>query len=164
MFSIFALNKNENKTSSGQKTLKQNNFKQQKEVDMKKIITHFSVATMLLLAIVVETNATGLEAKAADYEETILSFENWMTDESVWNNASLINVDLTLETESSLELENWMTSSNFLSANIQFEIETETQLKVENWMTDSIYWEFGLTEVDQKLELESWMTDSRTWR
>jgi hypothetical protein len=48
-----------------------------------------------------------------------------------------------------------------------FNVETEEALQVEEWMTDTNF--FGVLSVDVEeeteaaLEVEAWMTDAKTW-
>jgi hypothetical protein len=65
--------------------------------------------------------------------ETGLDIENWMTDTENWN----FEFNLTNETEAGLELESWMTSAQIWNVN---EIYNEIALTIESWMTDSKIW------------------------
>ena len=67
------------------------------------------------------------------------------------------------EAEPVLQLEDWMTNTNFFN-NITFQTEEETEnpLELENWMLDENY--FNSTENEEHaLELEGWMTSDKFW-
>jgi len=110
---------------------------------MKALIKQFSAATLLTIILLgySNANATGIETPVVKYEETSLSVENWMTDESLWNNMSFMQSNLVLEAEMALDLENWMISENFVGWTMELETEIEEALILENWMTDSNIWQ-----------------------
>ena len=68
-----------------------------------------------------------------------------------------------VETEASMELENWMTNENNFFATVAIEAETENSLELENWMTNESLFDgtaaFFEVEADEAVELEEWMKD-----
>jgi hypothetical protein len=67
------------------------------------------------------------------------------------------------ETEPALELESWMTNTNyFTESTVQFDKVTEEPLELENWMLDENH--FNSTNNGEKaLELEDWMLSDNFW-
>ena len=109
---------------------------------MKTLIKQLSAA-LILSAFVFgysNANATGLETPANEYAEASLYLEDWMIDETIWNSTSVILSNFVTETESALEIENWMISDNFSTVVLVQEIEVEQKLSLENWMIDSEVW------------------------
>jgi hypothetical protein len=105
-----------------------------------------TAGTLLALLLVVgNVKAEGTEVKSAaslEVVETKLVLEDWMMNESIWNEkpaAWVVN-----ETENNLEIENWMTDENTwepISTTSEFEkAETETKLELESWMTADNVW------------------------
>ena len=109
---------------------------------MKTLIKQLSAA-IILSAFVFgysNANATELVNPANDYAESSLYMEDWMMDETLWNNTSFMLEILVTETESALEIENWMISDNFTTPGMVHEVEAEQKLSLENWMIDSEIW------------------------
>lgn len=113
---------------------------------MKTIMKQLTAGTFLaFLLIVGNVKAEGTEINSTSslkVMETKLELENWMMDESIWNETTFVMMEL--ETEESMEFENWMTNEN--TWNSEFEVanivktETETKLKLESWMTAESLW------------------------
>ena len=109
---------------------------------MKTLIKQLS-AIMILSAFVFgysNANATELKVQANEYADASLYLEKWMTDETLWNNTSFMLSNLVPETESALQLENWMISDSFSALLMVQDIEVEQKLSLENWMIDSEIW------------------------
>lgn len=68
------------------------------------------------------------------------------------------------ETEPALQLEVWMTNSNYFN-NVTFQTEeaTENPLEMENWMLDENYFN-PIQNAERALELEDWMTAEKFWK
>lgn len=109
---------------------------------MKTSMKQLAAGTFLaLLLLVGNVNAKGTEVSAINREtETTLQVENWMIDESIWDETSFTNYEIAQETETGLELEDWMTSEETWKSNNIFNVETEVELVVENWMTSDNIW------------------------
>jgi len=67
------------------------------------------------------------------------------------------------ETEPALQLEDWMTNTNYFN-NTAFKVEeaTESPLELENWMLDENYFSSD-KNAEQALQLEDWMTSDKFW-
>ena len=106
---------------------------------MKTTLKQITVGTFIALLLMVgnvkasETEATSLKAT-----ETSLQLENWMTNETIWNNNTIKTIDFVQETETSLELESWMTSDETWKVE---DMDVEPELTVENWMINDNIWE-----------------------
>ncbi len=109
---------------------------------MKTTVKQLAAGTLVALLLMVgNVNAEGTETKALVREtETTLQVEKWMTDEALWNTNSVNMAALSQETEATLELENWMTSTETGSFNNYFVEEAEENLEVECWMTCDENW------------------------
>ncbi len=103
------------------------------------------LAAIAIFAIIIfagNVNAHENKAKASDHEtltETSLQIENWMTDEHVWN----------------------------VQAAPGIAREAEAELNVESWMTDLKAWEpvcLAATGADGQLILEDWMMNHTYWK
>ena len=75
-----------------------------------------------------------------------------------------------VETEQTMELENWMTNEYFWNENETIFIEDaqDVNLEVESWMTKKEYWKelkLGKIEKDSDSDLatEKWMTNENIW-
>ena len=113
---------------------------------MKTRMKHLTAGTLLALLLVVgNVRAEGTEVKASSLEvltETKLELENWMVDETVWNETAFVWSEKA--TEESLDVENWMTNEN-------------------TWKTSTVTVINEETEKEAKLEIESWMTADNVW-
>jgi len=127
-----------------------------------KQIAAITFTTLFLIALNVKAEGTEATALVSETTESSLELENWMTDESIWNTNTAMFDDL--ETESELGLEEWMINKE--SWNVYFDIEEETEscLELEGWMTSDFTWNSNLTETEPKLKLEQWMMDANIWK
>jgi hypothetical protein len=67
------------------------------------------------------------------------------------------------ESESPLELEEWMTGNEYFTTfSIQFENASEKALEIEGWMIDNSTFDFNTTQEDP-LQIEPWMLDNNFW-
>ena len=145
--------------TKNRKPFKTNNMK----TTVKKLAAG-TIFALILLAGNVRANGTEMKASSLDIVETSLQLENWMTNETIWNNNSTYTLDFGLETEADLELENWMTSDSNWEYAMVIEIEPEAELEIEDWMTSEEVWNVNEIEIEEKLALENWMTDSKVWK
>jgi hypothetical protein len=112
---------------------------------MKNTVRNIAAGTFLTLALLVgfeKAKGTELRASGLDITETSLQLENWMTDENYWNAKTALNAGFILETEK------------------------ETALELESWMTGENMWNLNMAfviEAESTLELETWMTSKETW-
>lgn len=86
-------------------------------------------------------NAEGNKAIASSLEtitETSLQLENWMTDQAVWNTNNATVI--VEESDASLEMEAWMTDESTWEVEPQLVLETEQRLEFENWMINENNW------------------------
>ncbi len=89
---------------------------------------------------------TGMLATIAEETETPLELENWMTNATFFGNEML---EIKLESEVPMEMEQWITNdSHFHMNNLVLEEETESPLTLENWMVDD---NFGANETNATL-------------
>ena len=70
--------------------------------------------------------------------------------------------------EESLEIEGWMTDSNYFGQVTSYPIEKDQPLELEDWMISDLNFsspsiEF-IAEVEKEIEIENWMTDENFWR
>ena len=109
---------------------------------MKTTMKQLAAGTFIALLLMVgNVNAKGTEVSAISQEtETTLQIENWMIDENLWDTKSFINYEIAQEIETTLELEDWMKSEETWKINNNFVEETETELTVESWMTSESIW------------------------
>ena len=87
-----------------------------------------------------------------------------MTNETMWNTNTFNIADFVQETETNLELENWMINDNTWSLNNNFVEETEAELELENWMTSDKTWNVEEINIEPELTLQNWMIDSNVWK
>jgi len=67
------------------------------------------------------------------------------------------------ETKPELELESWMTSTNYFNESVvQSENTIEEPLELENWMLNENYFSTNKSE-EKALDLEDWMTSDNYW-
>jgi len=109
---------------------------------MKTTVKQLAAGTLVALLLMVgNVNAEGTETKALVREtETTLQIEKWMTDEALCNTNSATMVVISQETEATLELENWMTSTETWNFSNYFVEEAEEKMEVECWMTCDEIW------------------------
>jgi hypothetical protein len=133
---------------------------------MKTTIKKLTAGTFIaFLLLVGNVQAEGTELKASGLEtiETSLQLENWMTSETIWKTNSISMVEFIQETETGMELENWMTSEKVWNENQLFKQETESMLVLENWMTSETTWDLKKANYETKLGIESWMLNNKAW-
>jgi hypothetical protein len=133
---------------------------------MKTTMRQLTAGTFIaLLLLVGNVNAEGTEVKASGHEniETTLQVEKWMTEEFLLNSNSVGISGLTLENESTIEVESWMINPEIWNPVNDFIEETETGLEMENWMTSELTCNVISTETETKLAIESWMTENIIW-
>jgi hypothetical protein len=109
---------------------------------MKTRFNQIAFATIFSLVFIAGTvSAKGNEAKASGHAletENTLEVENWMMDETIWAAGSTAVFSAT---EEELEVENWMTNQNtWKVATPLVETEKEEALEVEPWMVNSKIW------------------------
>jgi len=133
---------------------------------MKTTMKKLAAGTFIaLLLLVGNVQAEGTELKASGLEniETTLRLENWMTSETIWNKNSISMVNFFEESEMGLELENWMTSEEIWNGSNQFIEETESGMEFESWMTSEKTWNLKNRSIEKKLTVESWMLNNKVW-
>jgi len=88
-----------------------------------------------------------------------------MTDETIWNTKSISFAEISQETEATLELESWMTSTETWNLNNSYVEESEAGMELESWMTSEDTWNsFGnIQETETELTIENWMTNENNW-
>jgi len=110
---------------------------------MKNTVKQLATGTFIALLVMVG-NVKATELKTSNSlnieTETILQMENWMTNENIWNTNATIMAEFIVETEASLELENWMTNSEVWNANSSIVEEVETGMIIEDWMINDKTW------------------------
>jgi len=107
---------------------------------MKTTLKQIAAGTFIVLLVLagnLKSEGTELKTSALEITETSLQLENWMTSEAVWNTSSLSYLDFALETEANMEIESWMTSETIWNAE---EVIKDEKLLLENWMVDSEVW------------------------
>ncbi len=107
---------------------------------MKAIVKQLvTISLFAFLFLVGNVKAEETETVVANKEETEtpLQMENWMTDEMIWSTSS----------------------KNILG----FPQETESTPEVENMMIDNATWNLNNTANDPELKVESWMTNENFW-
>ena len=142
------------------KTIKQTNRKQIEKAVLKSIFTIFIIA-----AVGITVNGQNFWASVeVNFTEAVSFNRNQVPGNtemrySTNEMAKLMHV----ETESPMELEDWMVSENYFGNFVNVEVETEKVLKLEDWMTNDSYFDiisnFTALEKEDALELETWMTD-----
>ena len=107
---------------------------------MKTTLKQIAAGTFIVLLVLagnVKAEGTELKTSALVITETSLQIENWMTSEAVWNKNTLSYLDFALETEENMEIESWMASETIWNVE---EIIKDENLLLENWMVDSEVW------------------------
>ena len=112
---------------------------------MKTRLTQIILATFLFVIIIAgNVDAKGTEVIVVsgleNIVETDLELEDWMVNESKWNEFETYYA--TEFREESLELQNWMINENhWRLSNFEYpSTEAEQDLTLENWMTSEVYW------------------------
>ena len=133
---------------------------------MKTTVKQIATGTFIALLFMVG-NAKAAEVKTSSREsieiETSLQMENWMTKETIWNTKIVNIAELVMETEPSMEIENWMTTSEAWNANNSFVYEVETAMELEAWMTNDKTWNTVNNDNESKLTFEPWMVNENLW-
>lgn len=139
--------------------------KRLKTENMKTTMKQLAAGTFIALILLVgNVNAKGTQAKASSQEtETSLQLEKWMTDKSIWDSKSTFNFEIGQEKETGLSLENWMTKAEAWNLNTSFAEEAESTMKVENWMTSEETWNIENKTGETKLKIENWMVNATVW-
>ncbi len=108
---------------------------------MKTTIKHLTATTFIALFLMAGVvKAEGTEKIATNKVlETSLQLENWMTSEKIWNTGVSEKNNTELETETEMQIENWMTSEKVWD-NLNRVKETETELIIETWMKNENIW------------------------
>ena len=133
---------------------------------MKTTVKQIAATTLVaLLMMAINGKAEGTERAASSQAntETTLQLENWMTDENVWNTNFANNAGFILETEINLELEDWMINTESWNVGFDFAEEVEPGLELENWMINEVTWDNNYEEKDSDLNLENWMINGDIW-
>lgn len=135
---------------------------------MKATVKHLATGTFIaFLLLIGYAKAEATEAKASNHEnivETALQLEKWMTDETIWNTASVNITAFAQETEAALELEDWMTNAEIWNLNYSIRLETEPDLELEDWMINETTWNTENMEKESELAVEPWMLDENFWK
>ena len=119
---------------------------------------------MLLMFGIRNAKGTDLKALSLKTIETSIQLENRMTYETTLESSSFLFEELVLETETGLEIESWMTGSEYWYFNTHLVLEAETNLELEVWVTYEDMWKVQEMAVDEELTIESWMVDAEVWR
>ena len=88
------------------------------------------------------------------------------TSKSVNSNATTLAsfaAYLVEESESALEIEDWMTEAENFGTFIDIEEETESPLQLEDWMLNEKTFEVK-NEKEEPLKVENWMTAENVWK
>lgn len=106
--------------------------------------TFNKLAAVVIFAFILlagNVRAEGNDVTASSLEnatETSLQMENWMTSDSFWSIST--SESFILNSEAGLEMENWMTSDSTWEVKKQEVAETENSLQIEDWMTNNKIW------------------------
>jgi hypothetical protein len=113
-----------------------------KTENMKTTVKQLAAGTLVALLLAVgNVNAEGTETSALSREtETTLQVEKWMTDEALWSTNVVSISEINQQTEATLELESWMTSTKTWNFSNSLVEETEEYMEVECWMTCDKIW------------------------
>jgi hypothetical protein len=132
---------------------------------MKTTMKQLAAGTFIALLLLAGNGyAKETRAKASSYEtETSLQLEKWMTDESIWNSKSTFTFEIGQETETGLSLENWMIKAKTWNFSQNVVEDAEIMLKVENWMTSEEIWNVENKTGETELEIENWMINENIW-
>ncbi|QIA06462.1 hypothetical protein [Draconibacterium halophilum] len=110
---------------------------------MKNTVKRIATGTFIALLLMVG-NVKATELKVANSfnieTETTLQMENWMTNQNIWNTNATNMVELIVETESSMAIENWMTNPEVWNSTNSVVEEVETGMEIENWMINDKIW------------------------
>ena len=151
-------------TISETENFKNKTFNNNKKLEiMKTTVKQIAAGTLmsfLLMAGNFKSEGTEIKSSVIEVTETSLQLESWMTDETVWNTNSVFMADFALETETELDIESWMTSENTWILNNNLVPETEVEMELERWMSGETLWNAVETEVEAELVLENWMLDN----
>jgi len=134
---------------------------------MKTTVKQLATATFiafLVLAGNLNTEATEIKASNRENSETTLELEKWMTDETMWNTNTVNVAEFAQETEAELELEDWMTNTEIWNSDYSVDQEVESDLELEGWMINETTWNTDNMENESALTVEPWMLDNSFWK
>ena len=134
---------------------------------MKTTMKQLATAAVLAFQLLTgNANAHGTAVKhvGSEESESTLQLESWMTNEFIWEVNSAVITEFAEETESEQIVENWMINTEIWNFNGALTEETETGLAVEDWMTDYDIWNMETTENEPELSIEPWMISPKIWR
>ncbi len=100
-----------------------------------------AVAIFAFLLLAGNVSAEGNDVTASSLEnmtESTLQLENWMTDATLWDVTSFGTI--AVEEEAELEMEDWMLNDATWNIALSPVNETEEALHVEAWMTNDNIW------------------------
>jgi len=123
-----------------------------------------AVSFVALILLVSNVSAEGTQAKASGYvnNESSLQIENWMINSDTWN-VKTNTIDFVDQSDSPLELENWMMANWEMQSMLA--VQDEPALEVENWMTSADVWNAidYSAENETALNIENWMLENKAW-
>ena len=123
-----------------------------------------AVSFVALILLVSNVSAEGTQAKASGYvnNEFSLQIENWMINSDTWN-VKTSTIDFVDQSDSPLELENWMMANWEMQSMLA--VQDEPALEVENWMTSADVWNAidYSAENETALNIENWMMENKAW-
>ncbi len=134
---------------------------------MKTTMKQFATLTVLsFLLLTGNANAHGRAVKhtCSEESESTLQLESWMTNEIIWEVNSADIAEFAEEAESELTVENWMIDTESWNFNSVFAKETEAGLTIEDWMIDYNVWNVETTENETGLSVEPWMINDDIWK
>lgn len=126
-----------------------------------------AVSFIALILLVSNVSAEGTQARASGYvnnvnNESSLRIENWMINSEIWN-VKTNTIDFVDQSDSPLEIENWMMVNWEMQSMLAD--QAEPAMEVESWMTSPEVWNTtGFSaEKETALNVESWMMENKAW-
>ena len=147
------------KQKQKRKALKTENMK----TTMKQLAAGTIIAILLMVG---NVQAEGTETKITSQAiEATLQLEKWMISENLMVINMTLIAEIEQESETELEIENWMTSPDSWKLNNSIVEEKESELVLENWMVKSENWNtLNITkDTETEIKVENWMTSENIW-
>lgn len=138
--------------------------KKVQHVTLSMALISVSLIIMSLAANAQESMKSYYASNEADYTAFLMNEARPVSvKEANFNAPATFAAYMEVESENSLEVEEWMVNENNFGTFISLEAEADEPLELEEWMTDEarFYSSFQIVEeADDELKVENWMLNS----
>jgi len=140
------------------------NRKRRKKTMLKRTAVIFISFVLVSISTNAQDNYNLFSNKGYEIIAMLNSNDSFTTNVSL-NDISILSIYPEPVIEESLELELWMTSTEFFYSNsYSIKTELENKLELEDWMLDELNFAVPLNiEKEEALKLENWMLDEKIW-